>query len=274
MIYRFFQPQPALKAYVKEYLLLHFRFDGLSIDPTRLYIPQPEQCLTFNPKGHLTAINQHTGKVQRRNYSYISGQQTSCLELHFDQDYLMLKVIFQPGALYRLLGIPLSEFADLYVDAETVLHREMRQVNEMLANAVGYQDIIGIVEGYLLQKTSGIKVNTQPIDKISDILNRQPTQFSLNWFAEQACLSPRQFERKFLERMGISPKLYCRIARFYKAFQLKDKTSDVNWLAVALDCGYADFQHLSKDFKQFANTTPTALLKAESVAVERQLKLR
>jgi AraC-like DNA-binding protein len=273
MIYKFFHPSPPLKAYVKEYLLLHFNFTGLSVKPTRFYTPQPEQCLTFDPRGLITAVNRQTGKVQRRSSSYLSGQQVSCYDLHFDQDYLMLKVVFQPGALFRLLDIPLAEFGSLYVDAESVLNKEMRSINEQLANAENYTKMIQIVEGYLLHKVKNIKKSIQPIDMIGEILNKQPDQFSLQWFASQACLSPRQFERKFIERIGISPKLYYRIARFHKAFEMKEKNPGSDWLSVAVACGYTDFQHLNKDFKQFADVTPTILLKDQAQVTEKILNL-
>lgn len=273
MIYKFFQPLPALQDYVKEYLLLHFKFNGLSIKPVRSYTPRPEQCLTFDPRGHITAINRQTGEKQRRNYSYLSGQQISCYDLHFDQDYLMLKVVFQPGALFQLFGIPLIEFGGIYVDAATVLNKEMRLINEQLANAENYIKMIQIVDEYLLHKVKKIKKLHQPIDKMADILNHQPNLFSLQWFASQACLSPRQFERKFLERIGISPKLYCRITRFHKAFEMKEKHPDLDWLSIVLACGYSDFQHLNKDFKQFSTLTPSILLKDQAQVTEKLLNL-
>ena len=273
MIFQHLKPIPALQECVKEYLLLHFKFDG-SIPKFQAYTPRPEQCLTFTPRGRLTSINKPTGDVDYRKVSYLSGQHTAAVELHFNNDeYCMLKVVFQPGALYRLLGIPLDEFGRKYVDAESVLSNEIRAVNEQLANAESYSGLIRIVETYLLDKLKCSPVSEQPIDKIGQILEKRPDEFSLQWFASQACLSPRQFERKFLERMGVGPKLYCRIARFHKAFEMKDETPSMDWLSVAIRCGYSDFQHLNKDFKEFASVTPTVLLHETSQSIARLLKL-
>lgn len=272
MIYKFLQPIPALQEYVKEFLLLHFEFEGLSVNPQREYTPCPEQCLTFDPRGHITSINKQTGEIQRRSSSYISGQQSTCYDLHFDPNYLMIKVVFHPGALFKLTGIPLHEFNG-YVDASAVLNREIDQVNEQLANTFDYLKMIEVVENYLVTKVKNKKLQDQPIDKIQYILNNQPSQFSLKWFAGQACLSPRQFERKFTERIGVSPKLYCRIARFHKASEMKENNPAMDWLDVALNCGYSDFQHMNKDFKQFASATPTTMLKNHALATERMLNL-
>jgi hypothetical protein len=60
--------------------------------------------------------------------------------------------------------------------------------------------------------------------------------------------------------MGVGPKLFSRISRFYQAFEYKETHSNVDWLTVALQFGYSDYNHLVKDFKQFGIVTPNILL--------------
>ena len=42
-----------------------------------------------------------------------------------------------------------------------------------------------------------------------------------------------------------------------------------DWLSIALETGYYDYQHLVKDFKQFSATSPHSLLEAQAKARER-----
>ena len=65
--------------------------------------------------------------------------------------------------------------------------------------------------------------------------------------------------------MGMSPKFYARIARFDKAFRMKTRQPQLDWLDVAYACGYFDFSHLMRDFRQFAEVTPS-LLMAQNIA--------
>jgi hypothetical protein len=51
-------------------------------------------------------------------------------DVHLAPEFLMFRVHFQPGALFRLLGIPLYEFGEDYFDAELVLSSEVRDVSE------------------------------------------------------------------------------------------------------------------------------------------------
>ncbi|WP_080059239.1 helix-turn-helix domain-containing protein [Spirosoma aerolatum] len=120
--------------------------------------------------------------------------------------------------------------------------------------------MIECTERYLLRKLGSIRRNVQPVDRIARLLLHQPTPFSLDWLANQANLSSRQFERKFKERMGIGPKLFSRIGRFYQAFTDKNLHPEHDWLTVAIQYGYSDYYHLAKDFRQFSNVTPNLIL--------------
>ncbi len=273
MIYKIYTPSIIVQEYIEKYHLLHFNLKGLPYSPTRSYYPRAEQCLTFDPRGRITGINKQTGEKQIRSFSYLSQQQTSTYDLRFEEDYLMLKVVFKPGALFRLLGIPLQEFNEKYIDAESVIPLEVQLVNEQLANTLDYGQMIQIVEKYLIGKIQKVKVARQPIDKVFDLINSDTNLFSLDWIASQACLSTRQLERKYLERIGVSPIVYHRISRFNKALKMKEDNPFLSWFSIAITHGYTDLQHLIKDFKQFSGSTPTNLINEEAGSIHRQLKL-
>jgi AraC-like DNA-binding protein len=273
MIYKKFAPLPLLQAYVKTYHLLHFNFNGVSISPTKSYFPQAEQCLTFDPLGALTAVNKQSGHKQIRSFSYLSQQQTSTYDLSFPQEYLMLKVVFQPGALFRLLAIPLSEFGQQYMDAALVLPSEVGSVNDQLASAPSYEHMIGIVDQYILKKIKGVKITQQPVDKVLKIVSEREAAYSLDWIAQQACLSTRQLERKYQERLGVSPIVYNRILRFNKAIAIKTQHPTLSWFTIAILCGFNDLGHLVKDFKHFSAGTPSALAYEETNSIHHKLKL-
>jgi hypothetical protein len=50
---------------------------------------------------------------------------------------------------------------------------------------------------------------------------------------------------------------------------MRFKMPDKDWLSIALDCGYHDYQHMVKDYKDFANAPPTALFDEDLKAPER-----
>jgi transcriptional regulator GlxA family with amidase domain len=185
----------------------------------------------------------------------------------------MFRVHFHPGALYRLLGIPLFEFTHQYSDASAIISREVEDVNERLANCSDYTQMVQVVETYLIEKVKNVKKSPYQIDDIAACMLANPSKFSLDYLAYQACLSPRQFNRKFTERIGIGPKLYSRIIRFYRAYKYKERNPSADWLTVAILFDYADYQHLVKDFKEFAGATPAIWAYEDNQSPERILEI-
>lgn len=265
MIYQETLPCLALQPFVRNYLLVHLEFmpEEFRMKP---YPARVEQSLNFFARGRIINHNPLSGKFDTVAPNGLFGQQVSRLNFHTftEPDFLMLMVVFQPGAMFRLLGFSNHELTSVFCDAESVIDTELRSVNDRIANANSYPEMIARAEEYLLRKLKNIQREKHSIDKIGELLLTNPTPFSLDWLANQANLSARQFERKFSERMGIGPKLYSRISRFYQAFQYKEKRPDLDWLTVAVHFGYTDYYHLVKDFKQFANVTPNLLIKEYS----------
>ena len=114
-----------------------------------------------------------------------------------------------------------------------------------------------------------MKTYFQPIDKVAQIIAENPCIYSIEKMASHACLSISQFERKFMQQLVITPKLYVRINRFYQAYKIKEQNPRMDWLRIALETGYHNYQHLVKDFKQFSYSTPHSLLLAQAKAPEK-----
>ena len=113
-------------------------------------------------------------------------------------------------------------------------------VNERLSSTDNHLEMISIVEDFLYfqirrRRMIQSRYCRLPIDKVSQFLLTNPTRFSLDWLADQACLSTKQFYNLFQQRMGISPKLYARIARFDQTVKLKNAQPEKDWLSIALE---------------------------------------
>jgi len=47
MIYQYIAPEPALREFVRDYLIAHFVFDKNQPIPIKSFSPRPEQAITF-----------------------------------------------------------------------------------------------------------------------------------------------------------------------------------------------------------------------------------
>jgi len=74
--------------------------------------------------------------------------------------------------------------------------------------------------------------------------------------AHAAGVSRQRLTRVFRERVGISPKLYCRLARFQSALAYARRGRKVDWARAAAELGYADQSHMIAEFREFSGLTP------------------
>jgi AraC-like DNA-binding protein len=275
MICKAFMPNPALGDFVECYQIRHFLFDDISQLPFKPYAPRPEQTLAFYPRGYETVEYVNKGIYVKRSKSHLIGQALERTNRHLGStDFMVILVNFHPGVLYRITGIPFNELANISIDAETVFGNEIRCVNERLSSTDDYHEMIAIIDEFVFGLVKTIKKDAHPLDAVTLRLIDHPENISVVQLAQSSFLGPRQFERRFKERVGVSPKLFARICRVTKAFKIKYKNPDMDWLSVALWCGYQDYQHLAKDFQALAGANPTAYFSEDNNAPERLFGLR
>jgi transcriptional regulator GlxA family with amidase domain len=80
--------------------------------------------------------------------------------------------------------------------------------------------------------------------------------------ARDSGLGFRQFERRFLQHIGLQPKLFSRIARFQSTLDAKIGSPRRSWLDIAHSQGYHDQMHMIRDFHGLAGDAPGEILAA------------
>jgi transcriptional regulator GlxA family with amidase domain len=77
--------------------------------------------------------------------------------------------------------------------------------------------------------------------------------------AERYGFSVRQVERLFQEHVGVSPKMFGRLARLRLAMRL-GADAQVDWADVAARARYFDQSHMVRDFRDLNGATPGAFV--------------
>lgn len=250
---RVFQPCSALQNFVRSYTVASITGSQTWV---RTQPAHPQQYLVFypyDPQSHSIDGN----SFQRLSKELVIGPHTKPVYLLCSPLQLMILVSLLPGALHRLTRLPLQEILNQPLDGVNGFGSEMRSVNERLSDMKTTEQMIQVVEAFLLRKVQHVK-EPLPIDQTFHLLLAAPNQYSIAQLANLSCVSLRQFERQFLERIGTSPTTFIRQARFSNALRLKRTHPELNWTVVANKCGYFDQMHLIRDFKQFTSATPTS----------------
>jgi AraC-like DNA-binding protein len=268
-----FIPAPDVQDYVQLYRIVHFQFEKSQPLPFKAYPPRPEQCLAFYPFDTEVVEYPNSGKLAKNIPIVLYGQFSEVTNRMIGRNFLVLQVVFKPGALYRLTGIPAAELTNRYLDAETYFSSHIRFVNEQIATASDYKAMLEIVTDFVRYLIKQEKKSKLLIDDACLLLLNAQSKLTLQDIAREACLSTKQLERKFKERTGVNPKLYERIIRFDRAFRMRNSKPDFDWLRIAVECNFHDYQHLAKEYKDFTGLTPANFHEIENKAPERQFGL-
>jgi AraC-like DNA-binding protein len=263
-------PHPSLAEYVRLFRLIHFEFPPGTAIPTKPYTPRPEQCLQFFPKGKNWISDPNSKEVTVTKNALLFGQQTGINLRQTETSFLSVQVIFQPGAIQRWLGIPSSALTNNLFDAESIIGNKIALVNEQLYHSANYNAMIQVVQSFLYHEFKKIKKSDHPVNAICKMMLREEDR-PLEWFAKQAYISHRQLDRKFYDSTGVNPKDFLKLIRFDKAFRMKNRFPEKDWLTIALHSGYYDYPHLSKSYKLFTGLTPPEFLKLDNQSPERLL---
>jgi AraC-like DNA-binding protein len=180
--------------------------------------------------------------------------------VHFNGIYDTFIIYFRVNGLSKIFGLPMIEVTDKFFLADEILGKDVRFFYEQLLNAKNIQEMADFADSFLLNFLNRQTKKHAFFDGISVIakgLYNTTNLLSVAEYAYNANMSIRNFERRFTEQAGVSPKLYCRLMRFNEALKIKTAIPSKNWTAIAHECGYFDQMHLIKDFKQFSGLKPT-----------------
>jgi AraC-like DNA-binding protein len=274
MILKDFAPHPSLNEFVQCYRIVHFDFVSPSGPILKAYAPRPEVCLHFFLRERELV---QLGNGPKKDYKFpvvLAGQQTSVINRYLlGKNFITFNIVFQPAALFRLTGISSFELTNKYLDAEDIFSRNIRSILEQLQSAESYMQMTLIADQFVNSLVCKARKDAHRLDTVTRLMLNAGGKASIDWLADESCLSPKQFTRKFYERNGVNPKTYLRIIRFTKAVNIKNAYSDKDWLQIAFECGYFDYQHLVKDYKEFTNHKPNDFHLIESNSPERRLGL-
>ena len=271
MILKDFLPNPVFKEFVQCYRIVHFEFENGAQIPVKAYTPKPEEVIHFFLVDFF-AIEKCGLKEYQPSITLV-GQRTFITMQHIGHNFLDFQIIFQPTALYRLTGIPSLELTNLCLDAEDIFTKSIRRIHEQLQHAESYNKMLSIADKFVAELIKQEKREVHLIDSVTRLMIRAGGNLSLDWLAKESCLCSKQFKRKFRERVGVNPKTYGKIIRFTKAFNTRNAYPLWNWLRIAVDCGYYDYQHLVKDYKELTGLNPHEFHILENNAPERKLNL-
>ena len=250
-----FDPHPILQPLIKMVLVKGVVPWDDDTKKVYSYPPTPVHCIIFYLNSPIRVQKLGEDRFNRQSSCVVVGPQVTSVNIELSRDHRAVMIGFQPGGLFRFLGIPMTEMFDEGIDGFQILDKEIHFLIEELREMKKPEQINARVQAYLMQKFHQT-LDLLPFDRALMKLQKNGNDYTMDAVAHDACLSLRQFQRKCHERLGMNPKLYARIARFSMAYSMFEGNQQLTWTQISNSCGYFDQMHFIRDFKEFAGVTP------------------
>lgn len=258
MQYQFFLPHPALGDLLKGILVANVDLREVPAEVVCPFPPTPEQYIYFYLNDPIHTQKKEGEGFVKKPGSIIVGPQSTKVSLQMGKMHRMVGIIFRPGGLYRILGVPMNRLLDLDPETDALMGNNINLLREQLQYTENWVDIKQIVENFLFTKLSNAKA-LLPFDHAIQKLMQSGGLLTIEQAASVSCLSLRQFERLSHQRIGLPPKFFARLVRFSRAYRLRETNEAISWTKIAYHTGYFDQMHLIRDFKEFAGANPLTI---------------
>ena len=257
-------PSAPLAEYVRHYGSLRGGApNGRFVRPI---IARTDVLLSFNLAQRHEAFEYRTGAPRLLPAALIVGPQTSRMaDLWLDDRWASFSISLQPAAFQRLFHLPVQPFLNRAIDACEVLGPDVAALHERLRGAPTAAAMVRAAESFLLRRVPAA-APLHPAAIAAAAIASSGGRLSVRGAADVAGLSERHFERCFAEWVGVTPKLFARIARLNYVLRAKSRRPDLTWAAISSDAGYFDQTHLVKDFKAMTGEAPGLFLRRAAAA--------
>lgn len=253
--YREYRPGSALHDYVECFWIRRGAYPPGISERNRIL---PDGCIDiiFN-LGEPPELEGRAGHGLR---SYIVGAMTGSVTYRLRGAVDILGVRFRPGGAAVLLGLAAHELTDRTVALADAWPRRANLI-ERLAETTAPGERLAVLEGELITRARSVARPHAAVAFASSLIDRTGGTVSVSDLGHAVNLSARQLRRLFHERVGVSPKLACRIARFKRAAAALREAERGGWARIVHECGYHDQAHLIREFRELAGLAPGAYLR-------------
>jgi len=259
MRYKKFFPCSILSPFVECY----FIWDSEGSVETTMVIESP-------PNGFCSIVFNYADPYYLQNKKYerlavpmqfISGQSIYSYKLFLEGEIGVAGIVFKPAALATIFHLPIYEYTEERINLYKVFKKSIidKYANEIKISSE--EQKVHLLEEFLMQQYRIQKPEPDYIDQAANFIVEHNGLLQVSDLLKDSCMSRRSFERKFFQKVGLSPKYYARVRRigYLLSFVAGKRTAD--WPKIFSECEFYDQAHFIKDFKEFTGRSPQQYLK-------------
>ncbi len=254
------KPALLLQPFIHCYSLREFN-TGETAMPMPLHAMN-EIYMTFFLKDKYCNVVDTSGKELLMSSALCSLFTSSQGCAYYKGNFTLLSVQFKSNGFFAIFGIPQRVLINTILPLEDIIGKDTELlITEQLQSSHSAFEMGNHLDSYFIKMLFSQKHKhyTRVIANTSTSIFRKKGLISVDNLAGEANMSLRNFERRFIDEVGMSPKLYIRITRFFGALQNKMLFPQKSWTTITHEGGYFDQAHFIKECREFASKTPEEL---------------
>lgn len=173
----------------------------------------------------------------------------------------LLGVEFRPAGFHQLFRVAAHPFTDDLAPLDRVPTAASADLAERLAKVETVEETVRRIASHLTPLVRDA-LRTPRVDAAVEALRDSRGTASISAIARTLGTDGRALRREFLTAVGLPPKQLAKSFQLAAAFQALRDGDGGELARVALDAGYADHAHFSRDFKRLVGLRPQDFLRS------------
>jgi len=190
----------------------------------------------------------------------VAGPDTRATPIEPRPDARFAGLRFRPGIAPAFLGLPAHALLDQRLDVGEVLGRRLARLTDTLAATRSVAEAAAALEAAV---ADAVALPTMPAPDAlvqSAVEALRDPRASIGALAGDLGVTERLLHRRFQAAVGYGPKMLQRVLRFRRFMALSALPARRPALAeLAVDAGFADQAHLTRDCQRLAGLPPARL---------------
>jgi AraC-like DNA-binding protein len=230
------------------------------IDERQLILPDGHAEIVFALSGAFERwrIGDDAARSIMRS-SYVIGGRSHSVNTRSLGPLRLAGIKLHPDALSHLTGTPLGEFRDATLSLADLDHKPLLRLESAVADARSAVEIRQVLDDVLLRELRGTIAQDPVVQDLRGHVGSTSETLTISQWLRRYQISERTLERRFVARMGITPKQYARVVRFKRGY-LQFLSDTLQGSSKRYLESYYDQSHFDREFATFFGMTPAAML--------------
>lgn len=226
-------------------------------------IPSGCTYLSYNHKDIPAFINSKRVKPSQR--LQIAGPKTDQnIYVEYERDLQQILLEFTPTGFYYLFHDSPAKYRNTLLDLSKFMPAATvdKLAKELLA-CEKTDSQIELIQDHLTEMTYQALPFINYVEEGVKIIHENHGNIQVKDLASSVHKSERQFNRKFISMVGVSPKIYAKFQQLHYVINLMNQKEYSSFKEISYSANFYDQSHFDHRFKELVGITPNEFLKSK-----------